>query len=63
MTNLREKVWAAMDKAVEKGHEEFLIKSSAYAIALDLYEEDADLEDVDVRLMVPYVLEWKKTRL
>jgi len=60
MENLRERVFAALDKAVANGYKEFLMNQSYALVAADLCEEDSDLEDQDISDLVPHVVEWRE---
>jgi len=60
MENLRERVFAALDKAVANGYKEFLMNQSYALVAADLYEEDGGLWSEDLDDLIPYVVEWRE---
>jgi hypothetical protein len=57
---IRDAVLEALDNAVASGHRPQ--DQPSVVVALDLAACDADLEDVDPDVLVPFVDMWKRSR-
>lgn len=54
---IRELVFQAMDNACDNGYDE--AQDDPLAVAIDICDCDADLENEEPETLVPYVQEWR----
>lgn len=59
---LRGIVFRALDNAVASGYEASIMQMSPAEVALDLTENDAELESVNGTWLTPLAAEWQKAR-
>lgn len=59
---LRGIVFRALDNAVASGYEASIMQMSPAEVALDLTENDAELESVNSTWLTPLAAEWQKAR-
>jgi hypothetical protein len=59
MSNLRDRVFEALQNAVDNGYGNFVFVADPDEVAADLCDCCADLEDEDPGNLVPFVQEWR----